>query len=135
ADPAIERVEIAGQVRRWCEIVDHLSFAVATRHRDAVLDRLRSHGLITSIDATGDIVSARLADGMQCELHLAEPGRFGWAFVVATGSAEHVAKLRPADGAEEADVYRANELPWLPPEVRDGTDEFTGGDFTDLVTL
>lgn len=134
-DPAIERVEIAGQVRRWCEVVDHLSFAIATTRRDAVLDRLRSHGLVTSIDHSGEIVAARLADGMRCELHLAEPNRFGWAFIVATGSPEHVAKLRPADGAEEADVYRANDLPWLPPEVRDGTDECSGDAFTDLVTL
>src|SRR5678815_4777923 len=29
------RVEIAGQVRRWCEIVEHLSFAVETERRDA----------------------------------------------------------------------------------------------------
>src|SRR6476646_1134108 len=89
ADPAIERVEIAGQVRRWCEIVDHLSFAIATTRRDAVLDRLRSHGLVTSIDDSGETISARLADGMRCELHLATPDEFGWAFVVATGSPEH----------------------------------------------
>lgn len=134
-DPAVLRVEIAGQVRRWCEVVDHLSFAIATIHRDAALDRLRSHGLITSIDSSGDVVTARLADGMRCELHLAEPQQFGWAWIQATGSPEHVAKLRPAPGAEEADVYRANGLPWLPPEVRDGTDECSGDDFADLVTL
>ncbi len=134
-DPAVLRVEIAGQVRRFCEVVDHLSFAIATIHRDAVLDRLRSHGLITSIDSSGEVVTARLADGMRCELHLAEPQQFGWAWITATGSREHVAKLRPAPGAEEADVYRANGLPWLPPEVRDGTDETSGDDFADLVTL
>lgn len=134
-DPAVLRVEIAGQVRRFCEIVDCLTFAIATRSRDAVLDRLRSHGLVTSIDSSGEVVSARLADGMRCELHLAEPAQFGWAFIQATGSPEHVAKLRPAPGTQEIDVYRANGLPWLPPEVRDGTDECSGDDFTDLVKL
>ncbi len=133
ADPAAERVEIAGQVRRWCEIVDHLSFAIATRHRAAIVERLRSHGLVTSIEDT-EVVTARLADGMRCELHLGEPQRFGWTWIVATGSAEHVATLKPADG-EEADVYRANGLPWIPPEVRDGTDECSGDAFSDLVTL
>jgi DNA polymerase (family 10) len=131
ADPAAARVEIAGPVRRWCEIVDHLSFAIATRHRAAVIDRLRGHGLVTSLD-DGDPVTARLTDGMRLELHLAEPVRFGWAWIVATGSPEHVARLRPADG-DEADVYLANGLPWIPPEVRDGTDECSGDDFTDLV--
>lgn len=136
ADPAAERVEIAGPVRRWCEIVDHLSFAIATRNRDAVIERMRGHGLVTSIDMgdVGDVVTARLTDGMRLELHVGTPERFGWTWIVATGSPEHVAKLRPADG-EEVDVYRANGLPWIPPEVRDGTDECSGTDFTDLVTL
>lgn len=134
ADPAISRVEIAGQVRRWCEIVERLTFALATDHRAAVVDRLRQHGLVTALDDSGDVVTARLADGMPCELHLAPPHRFGWTWIVATGSAEHVARLRPADG-DEADVYRANGVPWIPPEVRDGTDELSGDDFTDLVTL
>jgi DNA polymerase (family 10) len=133
ADPAVERVEIAGQVRRWSEIVESLSFAIATRHRDAVIERLRTHGLVTGIEV-GEVVTARLTDGMRLELHLGEPQRFGWTWIVATGSAEHVAKLKPADG-DEADVYRANGLPWIPPEVRDGTDEFSGNDFSDLVTL
>src|SRR5690606_4324183 len=68
----------------------------------------------------------------------------------ATGSPEHVAQLQAraeARGvvltalaaADETDVYRALGLPYLPPEVRDGTDERAaadaGGDFTDLVTL
>jgi DNA polymerase (family 10) len=134
SDPAATRVEVAGQVRRWCEIVERLAFAIATEHRAAVIDRLRTHGLVTSLDDSGDVVTGRLADGMPVELHVAPPHRFGWAWIVATGSAEHVAKLSPADGSEE-DVYRANGLPWIPPEVRDGTDECSGDDFTDLVTL
>ena len=149
-DPAVKRVEIAGQVRRFCEVVDHLSFAIATHSRDAVLDRLRSHGLIASIDSSGEVVTARLADGMRCEFHLASRERFGWLFVCATGSPEHVEQLRRralARGVnletlaapDEADVYRALGLPYLPPEVRDGTDELVaadgGDDFTDLVSL
>src|SRR6185503_4848878 len=31
---AVTRVEVAGQVRRWCEIVDHLAFAIETSRRD-----------------------------------------------------------------------------------------------------
>jgi DNA polymerase (family 10) len=47
--------------------------------------------------------------------------------------------LETLEAAEEADVYRALGLPWLPPEVRDGTDEIAaadaGDDFSDLVAL
>jgi DNA polymerase (family 10) len=137
ADPAVARVELAGPVRRWLEIVDHLAFAVATEHPDAVIARLRAYALVTSVERD-DVVTARLADGMRCELHLATPARFGWAWIEATGAPEHVAQLRtrggPIDGAEEHDVYRALGLPFMPPEVRDGGDDL-GSDFSDLVAL
>jgi len=150
AHVAATRVEVAGQVRRWCEIVDHLAFAIETAERDAVTDRLAEYGLVTSVDRTSDVVAARLANGMRCELHLATRAHFGWALVCATGSPEHVEQLKARaeqrgvvltalDAPDEVDVYRALGLPYLPPEVRDGTDELAaadaGDDFTDLVTL
>ena len=49
ADPAALRVVIAGPVRRWLEIVDHLSFAGATEHADAIVERVRSYALITGV--------------------------------------------------------------------------------------
>jgi len=146
---AVTRVEVAGPVRRWCEIVDQLAFAVETTDRDAVIERLGSYGLITSIDKTSDIIVGRMADGMRCEIHLAPSTQFGWALICATGSAEHVEQLRARaetrgfvltkiSAADEADVYRMLGLPLLPPEVRDGTDELAaadgGDDFSDLVT-
>lgn len=150
ASPAATRVEIAGPVRRWIEIVDHLAFAIETEDRDAVVDRLADYGLVTSVDRSAEVVAARMADGMRCEVHLARRARFGWALVCATGSPEHVAQLRARArergvdldalvAPDEADVYRALGLPLLPPEVRDGTDELAaadaGDDFSDLVAL
>jgi DNA polymerase (family 10) len=150
ACPAAARVEVAGQVRRYCEIVDHISIAIATQDRDAVIDRLAEHGLVTSVDRSASVIAARMADGMRCEIHLAPPARFGWTLICATGSSDHVERLRARagergvrveelDAADEIDIYRALGLPYLPPEVRDGTDELAaadaGDDFTDLVTL
>src|SRR5215467_7252371 len=44
-DPAIAAVEVCGQVRRACEVIDHLAYAVASEHRAAVLDRLAGFAL------------------------------------------------------------------------------------------
>jgi len=153
-DPATISVEVCGQVRRWCEVVDHLAYAVATRAPEAIIERLGSFGLVTSIDRDRDAehapVVAYLAGGLRAELYLAPPQKLGWAQVRATGSAEHVALLEARardrgmdlavlEAADEPHVYKALGLPWIPPEVRDGTDEVSaaiGGDtFTDLVTL
>jgi DNA polymerase (family 10) len=150
ATPEVVRVEVAGPVRQWCEIVDHLAFAVETTDRDAVIARIGAYGLITSVDRSADVIVARMADGMRCDVHLATRGRFGWALICATGSVEHVDALRARadqrgvvltalDAPDEADVYRALGLPLLPPEVREGSDELAaadaGDDFSDLVTL
>jgi DNA polymerase (family 10) len=47
--------------------------------------------------------------------------------------------LEKLEAADERLVYRALGLPWIPPEVRDGTDEvaaaLAGDDFSDLITL
>ena len=151
ADASAKQVEICGPVRRWCEIVDHFAYAVATDQPDAVIDRVRSYALVTSIDRRTDgPVVAYLAGGMRADLYLAPPAKLGWAQIRATGSREHVDLLlaRAADrgmsldilaAPDEPRVYRALGLPWIPPEVRDGTDEVAaaagGDDFSDLVTL
>lgn len=155
-DPAVTAVEICGPVRRACEIIDHLAYAVASDHRDAVIERLAGFALVTSVDRRAASADERapivgyLAGGLRAELHVAPRTRMGWAQVVATGSAEHVALLRGRaaargmsleilESAEEPLVYRALGMPWIPPELRDGSDEIAaalaGDDFRDLITL
>ncbi len=153
-DPAAITVEVCGPVRRWCEVVDHLAYAVATREPEAIIERLASFGLVTSVDrdraAEQAPVIAYLAGGLRADLYLAPPTKLGWAQIRATGSAEHVSLLEARardrgtdlailEAADEPHVYKALGLPWIPPEVRDGTDEVSaaiGGDhFTDLITL
>jgi DNA polymerase (family 10) len=159
-DPAALAVEICGPVRRWCEIVDRLAFAVASDRRDAIADRLATFALVTSVDRASrrpePTASAEqpivgfLAGGMRAELHVAPRAGLGWAQIVATGSAEHVAQLRARaaergldlarlEAADEPRVYAALGLPWIPPELRDGTDELAaalaGDRFEDLITL
>src|SRR5262245_24620103 len=75
ADPAVHAVEICGPVRRWCEVVDRLAFAVASTSRDAIADRLASFALVTSVDrASRDATSPEeplvgfLAGGMRAEV-------------------------------------------------------------------
>lgn len=154
ADPAATSVEICGPIRRWIEVIDHLAYAIATEAPDAVIDRLATFGLVTSVDraraAEGDPIVAYLAGGLRADLYLAAPAKLGWAMIRATGSKEHVALLEERarvrgmdlaklEAADEPHVYRALALPFMPPEVRDGTDELAaaiaGDDFSDLVTL
>jgi DNA polymerase (family X) len=151
-DPAVAALEICGPLRRACELIDHLAYAIVSEDRDAVIDRLAAFALVTSVDrgeARGPAVGY-LAGGLRAEVHITPRRSFGWAQIVATGSPEHVALLEDRaagrgmsleilEAEDEPHVYRALGLPWIPPELRDGTDEVTaalaGDDFTDLITL
>jgi DNA polymerase (family 10) len=145
----VKQVEIGGPVRRWCEVIDHLAYAVASDQPEAVIARLANYGLVTSVDREHVPVIGFMASGLRAELYIVPSARFGWAHVQATGSREHVQLLRERAAArgmnldifeavDEQHVYQALALPFLPPEVRDGTDEITaalaGDKFTDLIT-
>jgi DNA polymerase (family 10) len=150
---AITAVAPGGPVRRACEVIDHLAYAVVSEHRDAVAERLRGFALVTSVERGDDPhlpIVGYLAGGLRAELYVAPAGKLGWAQLRATGSAEHLAQLRARadqrglqldvlEAADEPHVYRALGLPWIPPELRDGTDELTaalaGDTFADLITL
>jgi DNA polymerase (family 10) len=112
---------------------------------------VRSHPLITSAQVRSpSLVVARTDRGTAVEIHVGAPASFGWCQALATGAPAHVEALRARAAArgvsidgllapDERALYRALDLPWIPPEVRDGTDEIAqadaGDDFTDLVQL
>ena len=144
------RVETCGPARRWLEVVDHMALAVATDAPETVRDALRSHPMVVSLTPrSARVASAQLASGLACELHTVRLERFGGAMIDATGAPEHVEALHALAvrrgllfeeiaGSEESAVYTALGLSWLPPELRDGTDELDAamaGERFDLVTL
>ncbi|HTJ45606.1 MAG TPA: PHP domain-containing protein [Kofleriaceae bacterium] len=143
--PSCVRVEVAGPVRRWIEIVDRLALAVAADDRDAIEQRLKSHPFVTGVALEGETLVATLAKGTACDVHVCAPAGYGWCLAAATGSPDHVELLRrraAERGVEpgslvtpdEPSLYRALDLPWIPPEVRDGTDELEL-DLSELVEL
>ena len=133
--PGVVTAEPAGQVRRWKETVDSIEIAVSTRDSDRVLERISLHPLVSNLSvsqpgrAEGSLVS-----GVPLVIELGPPERFGSVLLRATGSPGHWEALRARAASrrlffdeiaasDEESVYSALGLPWLPPEVREGTDE------------
>jgi DNA polymerase (family 10) len=133
--PGVVAALPAGEARRWLETVDSIELAVSTRDPAAALAWASRHPLVSSLalEEPGS-ASGWLVSGVPFRLHLGEPERFGLVWVRATGSPVHWEALRARAAAhripleqlaapDEQAVYSALGLPWLPPEVRDGTDE------------
>jgi DNA polymerase (family 10) len=147
AIPGVVEVAIAGAVRRCLELAGDLDLAVSLNGPPAALGaRLRDLPGVIDVTAGGEAMAkVRFEGGTAAVIHAAPPDGFGWTLLRATGSDEHLkalaerartrglgwdnrglirgAELLPAPSEET--VYRDLGLAWIPPELREGTDEIT----------
>jgi DNA polymerase (family 10) len=138
------RVEIAGSVRRAHEIIRDIDVVVlhASGARDGLVQRLGDTPGVTEFVWNEAYVTLRFDSGLVADIGLTTATDFGLYWVRATGSAEHVRQLEarglgPERGPfpDEASVYRAAGLPWIPPELREGTGEIEAAAAGTLPTL
>jgi DNA polymerase (family 10) len=143
--PEITRVAICGSFRRAKETVHDLDFLVATKEPALVCEDFTTLPQVASIIVCGETKSAvRLKNGLQCDLLAVSNAQFPFALQYFSGSKEHNVALRSlalkqglslneygftGDTAknfeihEEADIYRALGLDFIPPELRENTGE------------
>ncbi len=121
------RVEIAGSVRRFTETAGDLDVVVEASDPESALAAVAGLPIVGEVlDRWPGALRVRLQSGIEADIYAAEPSRFGAVLLRATGPASHVERLAsiPADAPDEEAVYAANGLPWIPPELRLGGEEF-----------
>ncbi len=139
------RVEIAGSVRRMAETVGNVDLIAMADDPSQLREQLSRVDLITEIEG-GDqpVINAFLESGIQVRVVTAPFERFGTEWINWTGSRTHVDRLRELAGGalparpDEAAVYQALGLQWIPPELREDRGEIEAarrGDLPDLITL
>ncbi len=155
--PEVQRVEIAGSIRRRREVIRDLDFvAVTDGPPDALIKRLGSiPGVTEFVNQTDHKLMLKLGQDTVADIFLSDPARFGFNLVRATGSDGHLELLqRRAAGlgltwtdegiwkdgdhiptGEETDVYRTLQLDFIPPELREGTDEVRAAETRSLPHL
>jgi DNA polymerase (family 10) len=135
------RAEVAGEVRRCCEVVGEVVVVVSGATAADVESSLRPSLDKTSADGH-DSVTGRHPAGPRVRVVVAPAAGFGAALLWHTGNADHLAQLaahergvRLRDGTlndpagrelpapDEREVYARLGLPWIPPELREGTGE------------
>jgi DNA polymerase (family 10) len=140
------RAEAGGSLRRRKETVGDLDFLCASGSPSEVTDRFCSMKNVETVILRGETkTSLRLETGLQADLRVVDASRWGTAFQYFTGSKQHNVRLRErarkrglslseyalkriSSGeeilcAEEEDVYRNLDLPWIPPEMREDRGE------------
>jgi len=142
AHGGVERLEIAGSLRRMRETVKDIDILVTSTAPARVIETLVSLPSVAEVTARGETkASVRHQDGLAVDLRVVAPEAFGAALQYFTGSKAHNVRLREmavrrglkiseygvfdeATGARvagetEEDVYAAVGLPWIPPELRE----------------
>lgn len=149
----VERAEIAGSLRRKLETIGDLDFLVASECPGAIMRWFTSQPGVDQIFAQGDTkASVLLKEGIQADLRIVPEKQFGFALFYFTGSKEHDIKMRqmaktkgwmlsewgltsenskhpaPFDkwkkAVTETDIYKAFGMDYIPPELREDTEEY-----------
>lgn len=115
-----DRHETTGELRRKCEVLDVLEF-ISTTHIDKIAGALASLGYAPEND---HFINPA---GYKVKVYDAEPENFATKWLMTTGSAEHLQSIHfKADKnfKEEIEIYKALNLPWFEPEMRERAEEF-----------
>lgn len=144
-DPKVLRAEIAGSLRRCKETIGDIDILASLKgDASALMKKFVTQAQVEDVLAQGETKSSvRLKSGIQVDLRVVEDKEFPFALLYFTGSKEHNTVLRgiakdkglklneyglfrgekPLPCKDEAEIYKALGLHYIPPEAREGLGE------------
>ena len=140
ADRTLRDISYAGSLRRAAPTIGDLNFVALAEDVPAALRAFVALPHVASVERQEDgHAEVRLHNGKRCSLFVAGREAWGAALVMATGSATHCERLtrlaaerglaltpmglrrgaEPVAVPDEAALYAALDLPFIPPELRE----------------
>ncbi|MBD3193829.1 MAG: DNA polymerase/3'-5' exonuclease PolX [Candidatus Lokiarchaeota archaeon] len=153
----VDKIELAGSLRRMKETIGDVDILVVTNKSSKIMDYFTNMDRVEKVIAKGDTKSTiRLYGGIQVDLRIVKNESFGSALQYFTGSKDHNVKLRKIAqnnyfklneyglfkkdariaGKKEKSVYSKLGLDWIPPELRENRGEIDiakKGNIPDLI--
>ena len=141
----VEKVEIAGSIRRHKEIVRDIDILVTAKEPGKIHEALQNYPEVEKVIAKGETKSSViLKSGFNCDLRTVASKEFPFALYYFTGSKEHNVELRTAakragykineyglfKGSrfipckDEAEIFDKMGFHYIPPELRENQGEF-----------
>jgi DNA polymerase (family 10) len=134
-----DSLSLAGSARRWEVTVGDLDFVIGSTDFKASAAAVASLAMVSDTEWIDEgSMRVSLAAGRSADVYLSDPGSWGTSLLRATGNALHVERLGaiPEQAATEEEIYASLGLPFIPPELRTGDEEFERlGEIPSLVTL
>jgi DNA polymerase (family 10) len=146
--PGVEKAAVAGSLRRLRDTVGDVDVLVASAGpAEPIMSAIAEHPQVAVVLARGPTkLSLKTRAGLQLDVRVVKPESWGAALAYFTGSKDHNVRVRAlgvkrgllineygvfagrgdgpcVGGAEEAEVFAAVGLPWIPPELREDKGE------------
>lgn len=154
----IEKIDIAGSLRRMRETIGDLDILASSKDPEAVMEHFVKYPEVAEILAKGATKSSVLLnDHLQVDLRVVEEKSYGAALQYFTGSKDHNVALRGfaikkgyklneyglfdkntekyIAGKSEADIYKKIGMQYIEPELRENRGEFEAAKNNTLPTL
>ncbi len=156
-EKSVEKIEVAGSIRRRKETVKDIDILVQTREPGKVSKLFIEYPEVTEVIAHGPTKSSiRLKDGLNADLRVIKKDEFPFALHYFTGSKEHNIAMRSRSkdfglklneyglftGNEEKiqckseeEIFRKLKLSYIPPELRENFGELDAAEKNKIPVL
>ncbi|MBL8798238.1 MAG: DNA polymerase/3'-5' exonuclease PolX [Planctomycetia bacterium] len=159
----IQRIELCGSLRRRRETIKDIDILVSADDAGPIMDRFVQLPGVTNVTGHGETKSSVVVSlgigremvSMNADLRVVDEQQFPFALMYFTGSKEHNIRLRQRAidrglklneyelaGAKksvpcksEEDIYRALDMDYVPPELREDTGEIDAAEQHHLPAL
>lgn len=146
--PGIIRMELCGSLRRRRETIKDIDILISSEDPEPIMDRFVSLPGVTQVIGRGPTKSSIIVQGegrllMNADLRIVRDEQFPFALHYFTGSKDHNIAIRQRAQnyglklneyelagtdqnvrcREEADIFKALDLVYIPPELRENTGE------------
>lgn len=120
-------IEFAGEYRRCCEVISELTIVLGSRDAELVLNNLSTSSLLKNITTANCHINGETANGLMVDIVVTEKRFFYRDLFTYTGNDGHVEAVmgRITDLLDQPEseefIYHKASLPWISPELREGT--------------
>lgn len=135
---------VAGEFRRFVEIINELVFVVAAEDQEMVFSGLNNFSTLTFSEQNGQNWLGQTEHGLAVRIICCKPESFAINLFKATGDDEHVeavlARLNQPDfqPKSEEEIYQKAGLDYVEPELREGIEwikKASEGKLPELITF
>jgi DNA polymerase (family 10) len=143
----VQRIELCGSLRRRKEVIRDIDILISSDDAEPIMKAFVSMPQVVQVVAHGDTKSSVIVAGdgvrMNADLRVVKDSQFPFALHYFTGSKEHNVALRQraihygwklneyelagsgkkGKCKDEADLFKAFDLEYIPPEMREHTGE------------